>query len=51
MKVTFNPSKGNILTSINDQIIYSITDKSLNGKKVGFVSYGKNIVFKQILSE
>jgi len=49
--VIFNPLKGNILTSINDEIIYSTTDKSLNGNKVGFLSYGKNLVFKQILSE
>ena len=51
MRVNFNPLKGNILTSINDQIIYSTTDKSLKGVRVGFISYGKNIVFKQILSE
>ena len=51
MRVIFNPLKGNILTSINDEIIYSTTDKSLNGNKVGFLSYGKNLVFKQILSD
>ena len=51
MRVIFNPINGNIITSINDQIIYSTTDKSLNGKKVGFISHGKNIIFKQILSE
>ena len=49
--VNFNPLKGNIFTSINNKIIYSTTDKSLNGNKVGFISYGKNLVFKQILSE
>ena len=51
MEVIFNPLKGNILASINDEVIYSTTDKSLNGNKVGFISYGKNLVFKQILSE
>ena len=45
MKVFFNPIKGNILTSINDQIIYSTIDKSFNDNKVGFISYGKKVFF------
>ena len=45
MRVIFNPLKGNILASINDKIIYSTTDKSFNGNKVGFISNGKNLVF------
>ena len=51
MEVSFNPQNGNIITSINDELIYSTNDKSLKGNKVGFISHGEHTVFKQILSE
>ena len=49
--ISFNPKNGNIKTFINDEMIYYINDKSLKGNKVGFLSFGKNTVIKQILSE
>ena len=51
MGVYFNPDDGNIFTFINDKIIYFTENISLKGNMVGFISYGKNIIFKQILSE
>ena len=51
MKISFNPKNGTIITSINDEIIYSTTDNNLNGNRVGFLSKGKNTIFKQILQE
>ena len=51
MEVSFNPQNGNIITSINDELIYSTNDKSLKGNKVCFISHGEHTVFKQILSE
>ena len=51
MKILFNPKNGTIITSINDEIIYSIIDNNLNGNRVGLLSKGKNTIFKQILQE
>jgi hypothetical protein len=51
MGVSFNPHNGNIITSINDELIYSIIDKDLNGNRVGLISFGNNAIFKQIISE
>ena len=51
MSILFNPDKGNIVTSINDKIVYSIIDKTFKGTMVGLFSRGKNTVFSQILSE
>ena len=51
MGVSFNPINGNIITSINDELIYSIIDITLDGNRVGFISHGKKTIFKQILSE
>ena len=51
MDVQFNPENGNIITSINEELIYSTIDTSLKGNRVGFISYGKNTAFKQILTE
>ena len=51
MDVSFNPKNGSIKTFINDEIIYFINDNSLKGNKVGFISFGKNTMIKQILSE
>ena len=51
MGISFNPINGNIIASINDDLIYSTNDKTLKGNLVGFISLGKNTVFKQILSE
>ena len=51
MGISFNPLNGNIITSINDDSIYSTNDKTLKGNLAGFISQGKNTVFKQILSE
>ena len=51
MGISFNPLNGNIITSINDDLIYSTNDKTIKGNLVGFISLGKNTVFKQILSE
>ena len=51
MGISFNPQNGNIITSINDELIYSINDKTLKGNLTGFMSFGKSTVFKQILSE
>jgi len=51
MGISFNPLNGNIITSINDDLIYSTNDKTLKGNLAGFLSLGKNTVFKQILSE
>ena len=51
MDISFNPKNGSIKTFINDEIIYFINDNSLKGNKVGFISFGKNTVIKQILSK
>ena len=51
MGISFNPQNGNIITSINDELIYSTNDNSLKGNLTGFLSLGKSTVFKQILSE
>ena len=51
MSISFNPQNGNIITSINDELIFSTIDTILKGNRVGFISHGKNTVFKQILSE
>ena len=51
MEISFNPKIGKIFTKINDELIYSIFDQSLNGNKVGFISFGENTVFKQIVSD
>ena len=51
MGISFNPQNGNIITSINDELIFSTIDTILKGNRVGFISHGKNTVFKQILSE
>ena len=51
MGVSFNPINGNIITSINDELIYSTIDISLHGNRVGLISHGQNTIFKQILSE
>ena len=51
MGISFNPINGNIITSINDELIFSTNDITLKGNLVGFISLGKNTVFKQILSE
>ena len=51
MDILFNPKNGSIKTFINDEIIYFINDSSLKGNKVGVISFGKNTIFKQILSE
>ena len=51
MEISFNPLNGNIISYINDELIYSTNDKTLKGNLVGFISLGKNTVFKQILSE
>ena len=51
MEVSFNPQNGDIITSINDELIFSTKDLTFKGNKVGFITNGKNTVFKQILSE
>ena len=51
MGISFNPLNGNIIASINDELIFSTNDIALKGNLVGFISLGKNTVFKQILSE
>ena len=51
MGISFNPLNGEIFTFINDKLIFSTKDSSLNGNKIGFISKGKNTVFKQIISE
>ena len=51
MDISFNPKNGTIKAFINDEIIYFINDNSLKGNKVGFISFGKNTVIKQILPE
>ena len=51
MAIAFNPTNGDIITCINDELIYSINDITLKGNLTGFISQGKNTVFKQLLSE
>ena len=51
MGISFNPLDGKIFAYINDELIYSTYDRSLNGNKIGFISKGKNTVFKQIISD
>ena len=50
MEISFNPINGNIITSINDDLIYSTNDKTLKGNLAGFISLGKNTVFKTYLT-
>ena len=49
--VTFNPNNGNIITAINDELIYSTVDTTINGNRVGFISHCKNSIIKQIISD
>ena len=51
MGITFNPLNGNIITTINDELIYSSTDHTLQGNRIGLISFGKNTVFTNIFSE
>ena len=51
MEVYFDPQEGIIITFINGHFIYYIQHMALKGNKVGFISYGKNTIIKQILSE
>ena len=51
MGISFNPENGNIITYINDELIFSTIDETLKGNLAGFISLGKNTVFKQIISE
>ena len=51
MEISFNPQNGSIVTFINDDLIFSTIDKTLNGNRVGFISQGKYTIFKQILSD
>jgi len=51
MGISFNPLNGNIIAFISDELIFSTNDIALKGNLVGFISLGKNTVFKQILSE
>ena len=51
MSIFFNPDKGKIIASLNDEIIYSTIDTTLKGNLVGCFSKGKNTFFKQILSD
>ncbi len=48
--ISFNPLNGNIKTYINDELIFSTTELSLKGNRIGLFSKGKNTVFKQIIS-
>ena len=49
--VSFNPQNGNIVTSFNDELIYSTIDLSFHGNRIGLSSQGKNTIFKQIITE
>ena len=50
MGISFNPNSGEIITSINDELIFSTSDTSLHGNRVGLISKGKFTIFKQILT-
>ena len=50
MEVSFNPNNGEIITYINDKLIYFITDNNIKGNRIGFISQGKHTIIKQILS-
>ena len=47
--VSFNPKNGNIVTSLNDELIFTTTDLSFHGKRIGLMSQDKNTIFKQII--
>ena len=49
--VSFNPNNGNIVTSLNDELVFSTIDLSFHGSKIGLISQGKNTIFKQIIIE
>lgn len=51
MSVKFVPDTGEIVACINDNVIFNITDKTLNGKNVGLRSEGNGTVFTQLLTE
>ena len=52
MEVSFNPFNGNIETHLDNNLIYSASDTSLNGNKVGFIFYSKStiIIIKSTLN-
>ena len=51
MTVKFNSFSGEIITSINNIIIFKAVDKSLKGNKIGIISDGIGTIFTQILPE
>ena len=52
MEVSFNPFNGNIETHLDNNLIYSASDTSLNDNKVGFIFYSKStiIIIKSTLN-
>ena len=51
MTVKFNSFSGDIITSINDIIVFKTNDKSLKGNKIGIICDGIGAIFTQILPE
>lgn len=49
MSIKFIPYLGEIIASINDNIIFYTVDNSLNGQYVGIKSYENGTIFTQIL--
>ena len=51
MGVFFNSFNGEIVTNLDDILIYSTIDLDLKGNRVGFISHAKNTIITQILPE
>ena len=51
MVVSFNPQNGNIIISLNDELIFPTIGSVLKKNRLGLISDEKNTVFEQILSE
>ena len=51
MVVSFNPQNGNIIISLNYELIFPTIGSVLKKNRLGLISDEKNTVFEQILSE
>lgn len=51
MTVKFNYFTGDIIANINNKVVFSVNDKSIQGNKIGVLSDEKGTIFTQILAE
>ena len=51
MNIRYNSFSNELITSLNDQEIFKITDKIFENSKIGFISSGNGTIFTQLLIE